>query len=169
MCLLNCERGQEKYQKLHKYIKNIQKPKKSLGITVLCYKITGYRPEYSERAGGSQENQQNPFLQQNPRIWVGLEETLKLISFQPAAMKTTVCHYLFKSVYPFSSNINFPVKKNCWTNSLTNTSSCHLLTTCHQLLSKGHKTFMMTTGTGIPPGQIVVILPQAGFSPSDAR
>lgn len=42
-----------------------------------------------------------------------------------------------------------------------------LLTTCHQLLSEGHKAFMITTGTGVPPRQIVVILPQTGFSPND--
>lgn len=78
---------------------------------------------------------------------------------------TIICHYVFKRAHPSSSNINFPIRKTAddFINKYFFRSLKDLLT----ILSEEHKTFTIITGTGVPPRQIVVVLPQTGPSPSD--
>jgi len=80
-----------------------------------------------------------------------------------------VCHYLFRElIFPALILISQLEKlldnfiNKCFFLTLKD-----LLTVCHQLLSEGHKTFVITTGSGVPLKQIGAILPQTGFSLSD--
>lgn len=75
------------------------------------------------------------------------------------------CHYLFKKAHPSSSNINFLIRKTA--DDFINKSFFRSLKDLWTVLSEEHKSFMIVTETGVPPRQIVVILPQTGPSPRD--